>query len=78
MHSYDGMKKIDLEVALDEYLTKNSSQFATDARFTPFYKRRSETSPVKKEASSTLSDVETKVKQVKRRVTKAAEELVAT
>ena len=79
MRSYDGMKKSDLELALDEYLNKNSSQFASDSRYTSFYKsRRSESSPVKKEASSVLSDVDAKVKSVKRRVTKAAEELGVT
>ncbi|KAH6722531.1 hypothetical protein DL95DRAFT_324623 [Leptodontidium sp. 2 PMI_412] len=75
---HDGMKKTELEVALDDYLTKNASQFSSDTQFAPFYKGRGGSSPVKKEASSAISDIETKVKSVKRRVTKAAEELVAT
>ena len=70
------MKKTELESALDEYLTKNASQFSSDSRFSSFYNRRSASSPIKKEASSALSDVETKVKQVKRRVTKAAEDFI--
>lgn len=77
-HRHDGMKKTELEVALDDYLTKNASQFSSDTQFAPFYKGRGGSSPVKKEASSAISDIETKVKSVKRRVTKAAEELVAT
>jgi hypothetical protein len=77
-HRYDGLKKTEIEVALDEYLTKNASQYSGEARLAPFYKRRSDSSPIKKEASSALSDAETKPKSVKRRVTKAAEDLVAT
>lgn len=77
--SHDGLKKTDLEVELDDYLTKNSSQYSSDSRFASFYnKRRSESSPVKKEASSALSEIDSKAKQVRRRVTKAAEDLVAT
>ena len=76
--SYDGLKKTQIEIALDDYLTRNSSRFSGEARLAPFYKRRSESSPVKKEASSAFLGIETKVKSVKRRVTKAAEELVAT
>jgi len=75
-HRYDGLKKAELEVALDDHLTKNASQYSGEARLAPFYKKHS--SPIKKEASSALSDAETKTKSVKRRVTKAAEELVAT
>ncbi|KUJ11829.1 uncharacterized protein LY89DRAFT_623990 [Mollisia scopiformis] len=74
---YDGLKKTELEVALDEYLTQNASQFSSETRLAPFYKR---SSPVKKEpsTSSALAEIDSKVKSVKRRVTKAAEELVAT
>ncbi len=79
-HSYDGMKKTEIEVALDEYLTENASQFSSETRLAPFYKRRSESSPVKKESStsSALAEIDSKVKSIKRRATKAAEELVAT
>jgi hypothetical protein len=72
---YDGLKKSELEIALDDYLSKNSSTLSSDTRLIPFYKRRSESSPIKKEISSALSDGEAKTKQVKRRATKAAEEL---
>lgn len=72
------MKKTELELELEDYLTKNSAQYSSDSRFTSFYKRHSNSSPVKKEAASALSDVESKAKQVRRRVTKAVEDLGAT
>lgn len=74
------MKKTDVEVALDEYLRHNESTYGSDARLQPFYKTRGrgDSSPVKKELTSALSDVESKLRTTKRRVTKAAEELVAT
>jgi hypothetical protein len=80
LRSYEGQKKTDIEVGLDEYLTKNAAAYSSDPRLAPFYKTRrgGESSPVKKEASSILSDAETKVKQVKRRVTKVAEEFLPT
>ena len=76
---HDGLKKTELELSLEDHLTANSSKYSNDSRFTSFYnKRRSESSPIKKEASSALSDVETKAKAVRRRVTKAADELIGT
>jgi hypothetical protein len=80
LHSYEGQKKTDIEVGLDEYLTKNAATYSSDSRLAPFYKTRrgGESSPVKKEASSILADAETKVKQVKRRVTKVAEDFLPT
>ncbi|TVY93779.1 hypothetical protein LAWI1_G000585 [Lachnellula willkommii] len=77
---YDGLKKTEIEVALDQYLRENADQYSGEARLTPFYKTRgrSESSPVKKELTSALSDVESKVRTTKRRVTKAAEEVIAT
>jgi hypothetical protein len=71
---HDGLKKTELELELEDYLTKNSAKYSSDSRFTSFYKRRPDSSPVKKEAGSALSDVESKAKQVRRRVTKAAED----
>lgn len=72
----EGLKKTELETSLEEHLSANSSKYSNDPRFATFYnKRRSESSPVKKEASSTMTDV---AKVAKRRVTKASEELLAT
>jgi len=80
LRRYDGLKKDDITVALDEYLRENADKYSGETRFSPFYKTRgrSESSPVKKEATSALSDVESKVRTTKRRVTKAAEEVIAT
>ncbi|RDW80029.1 hypothetical protein BP6252_04667 [Coleophoma cylindrospora] len=72
---YDGMKKTDLELALDDYLTKNSTELSSDTRLQPFYKRRSESSPIKRETSTVMGDGETTVKRVRRRATKVAEEI---
>ena len=79
-HSYDGLKKTEIEVALDDYLTENAAQFSDEARLEPFYRTRGRGnhSPVKKEAASIVSDITDKAKVVRRRVTKAAEELLAT
>jgi hypothetical protein len=59
---------------LEGYLISNPS-LSNDTRVAPFFKRRTESSPVKKEVSNALSDGEKTVKSVKRRVTKAADEL---
>jgi hypothetical protein len=75
LRSSDGLKKNDIETELENYL-KNNPSLSTDTRVAPFYnKRRSESSPVKKEVSSALSDGEKVAKSVKRRVTKAGDEL---
>jgi hypothetical protein len=68
------LKKTDIETELESYLESNPS-LSTDPRVAPFYKSRSKSSPVKKEVSSAVSDGEKTIKSVKRRVTKAADEL---
>ena len=64
---------------LEKYLASNPS-LPSDTRVAPFYNRRSEGkgSPVKKEVASALTDGEKAIKSVKRRVTKAADELTNT
>ena len=71
---YDGLKKAELEVALDDYLRSNSSQFISDTRLTPFYKRRGDSSPVKKETPSIVSVAENNVKSARKRVNKIVED----
>lgn len=71
------MKKTDLELALDDYLTKNSTELSSDTRLQPFFKRRSESSPIKREASTTMAEADTTVKRVRRRATKVAEEIAS-
>lgn len=69
-NSYYGMKKSELEVALDDYLTDGASQFASDPKLQGYYNRsRTAGSPVKREAPE--------LKSARRRVTRAAEEIVA-
>jgi len=66
--SYDGLKKGDLEVSLDEYLSENATQFSTDPKVAPYYNSRAKAigSPVKKEAPE--------LKVAKRRATKAPQD----
>lgn len=68
------MKKTDLELALDDYLSQNAEQLSADTRLQGFYKRRLESSPIKKEMSGTAEPETGLVKRVKRRATKAADE----
>ncbi|PQE05844.1 cupin -type protein [Rutstroemia sp. NJR-2017a BVV2] len=70
---YDGVKKTELEVALEDYLVENASRLGTDTRLQPYYHRRSAGSPVKKEPSSILSDIDSK--RSLRRRTKLMEEI---
>ena len=69
------MKKTEVEVALDSYLKQNATAHSDNPKLEPFYRRRSESSPVKKEMQTILSDVEKNLRSVRRKVAKAAEEL---
>lgn len=71
LKDYDGLKKNDLELQLDEYISDNATQFQSDPRFAPYFSSRARTagSPVKKEAADLI-------KVTKRRVTKAIEESI--
>jgi hypothetical protein len=68
------LKKTDIETELETFLKSNPS-LSTDTRVAPFFKSRSQSSPVKKEVSNVLSDGEKALKSVKRRVTKASDDL---
>lgn len=70
------MRKTDLEIELNDFLSKNASKFRDDERFSPFYRRRSESSPVKKEINALAEEAGATLRSVKRRVTKVAEEMV--
>jgi hypothetical protein len=67
------VKKTELEVALEDYLVENASRLGSDTRLQPYYHRRSVGSPVKKEPSSILSDIDSK--RSLRRRTKLMEEV---
>ncbi len=69
---FDDLKKSELEQLIDDHLSSNAHKYSNDTRFRHYYKRRSETSPVKREASTSLADMGGRTK---RRVTKAAEEM---
>lgn len=66
----DGLKKTDLEVALDDHLAENQHH-SSNPKAAPYYQSRSRAigSPVKKEAPPTESR--------RRRAAKAAEEALA-
>ncbi|KAK5662726.1 hypothetical protein OQA88_6133 [Cercophora sp. LCS_1] len=70
LKDYDGLRKNDLEVQLDEHIADNSTVFQSDPRFAPYFSSRARTagSPVKKEAPE--------LKVSKRRATKAADDLI--
>lgn len=72
--STDKLKKADLEVALDEYLSENQSRFGTHPKAAPYYQSRARAigSPVKKELPPAA---EPKVN--KRRAAKVAEKTIA-
>jgi len=65
---YEGLKKTEIEVGLDEYLVANATTYSSDPKLAQFYKtKRGFESPMKKE-TSLVEQVETKAKAVKRRV----------
>ncbi|KAI9649462.1 hypothetical protein NHQ30_002038 [Ciborinia camelliae] len=68
----DGIKKTELEIALEVYLVENESQLSNDTRLIPYYNRRSGASPVKKEPSSAHEDMDTK-RSLRRRTRLASE-----
>ncbi|KAK8099176.1 cupin -type protein [Apiospora kogelbergensis] len=67
--NYESFKKAELELALDEFLAENSTQFIADPKFAPYYSSRNRAagSPIKR-------DLDDKPRVSKRRLTKAIEE----
>ncbi|KAH6655421.1 hypothetical protein BKA67DRAFT_515561 [Truncatella angustata] len=85
LKNYEAFKKPELELALDEYLAENSTQFASDPRVAPYYSARDRAisspvkrgaSPIKRGSTASATPVET-LRVTKRRVTKAIEDAVA-
>lgn len=64
------MKKNDLELQLDEYISDHASQFQSDPKFSSYFSSRARTvgSPIKREAPE--------LKVSKRRATKATEDSI--
>ncbi|KAI9887984.1 MAG: hypothetical protein M1823_000241 [Watsoniomyces obsoletus] len=82
LKDYEHLKKIDLEIVLDQYLRENEVTLSKHSVFNPFYTRhRSGASPTKRDSGAMTSGVvavelETKpVRSRTRRATKAAEEV---
>ncbi|KAI0870878.1 hypothetical protein GGS24DRAFT_88182 [Hypoxylon argillaceum] len=75
LKNYDALKKVDLELALDEYLAENTATFQSDLKLANYYASRARTigSPIKKDVDAPVE----KPKAPRRRVTKAAEEVTA-
>ncbi|KAL8935822.1 MAG: hypothetical protein Q9216_005238, partial [Gyalolechia sp. 2 TL-2023] len=76
MKDFDNLLKIDLEIALDDFLRTNQSRLQNDPQVSGFYKRIG--SPVKRESggAATTSVVEEVKKPKQRRQTlKAREEI---
>ena len=71
--SVDRYKKIDLEVALEEYLRAHWGSLSQDPKVAPFFAGVDPLSPVKREPGS----VEEKVKRPRRQTLKAREDLEA-
>jgi hypothetical protein len=76
LENFETFKKTDLEVALDDYLEENSSRFSSNPDVSGYFNSRSKAmgSPVKKEAPA-KDEAASALKVVKRRVTKAAEDI---
>jgi hypothetical protein len=68
------LRKTELELAIDEYLSENASRYQLDPRFQDYFKSRARAggSPIKKE---TLAAPDLKVSR--RRAPKPVEEIVA-
>jgi hypothetical protein len=69
--SYEGLKKAELEILLDEYMRAHRERLSKEERYSPYYKRVD--SPTKRDSSTSVALVETKTP--KRRITKAKEEI---
>ncbi|KAI1806075.1 hypothetical protein F4811DRAFT_187930 [Daldinia bambusicola] len=75
LRNFESLKKPELELALDEYLAENSSTFSSDPKLANYYSSRARTagSPFKRDAPDGAVE---RLKVAKRRVTKAAEEII--
>lgn len=74
MHRSEGLRKPELELVIDEYLSDHASKFQLDPRFQDYFKSRARAggSPIKKETFA-ASDM----KVSRRRAPKPTEEIVA-
>ncbi|KAK3903130.1 hypothetical protein C8A05DRAFT_43572 [Staphylotrichum tortipilum] len=79
LKNYEGMRKSELELALDEHLSDNAPRYQADPRFQDYFKSRARAggSPVKKESATAAAAQVTEVKVSRRRTIKPVEEPVA-
>ncbi|KAI1112174.1 hypothetical protein F5Y14DRAFT_463773 [Nemania sp. NC0429] len=73
LKNIDSLKKVELELALDEYLAENTATFQSDPKLANYYASRARTigSPIKKDVDAPPE----KLRVARRRLTKAAEEI---
>ncbi|KAH0498928.1 hypothetical protein TgHK011_006154 [Trichoderma gracile] len=92
--NYDGLKKTELESALDDFIAGNSSRFSSRSDLSGYFNSRTKAmgSPVKRESKEPKEakepkeskeqplkeELEKTLKTAKRRVTKAAEDIMST
>ncbi|GAP84490.1 hypothetical protein SAMD00023353_1100050 [Rosellinia necatrix] len=71
LKQFDSLKKVELELALDEYLAENAATFQLDPKLAPYYASRARTigSPIKKDVDAPVE----KAKAPRRRTTKVEE-----
>lgn len=77
MNSYESLKKVELEAALDDYLAEQSERLSARSDLQGYYNSRSKAlgSPVKRE--SIKDEGEKALKVVKKRASKVADEIAA-
>ena len=68
------MKKADLEAALDNYMRANKDTLSKNSALASFYKRID--GPARKETTVSSSVTEVKTPAIKKRVSKAKDEIV--
>ncbi|GAB1315067.1 Rho termination factor N-terminal domain-containing protein [Madurella fahalii] len=74
LKDYEGLRKSDLELVLDEYLSEHATQYQSNPKFNDYFKSRARAggSPIKKEIAPPPE-----MKPSRRRSTKPTEEIVA-
>lgn len=78
-NSYDGLKKVELEAALDDYLAEHTERLSGRSDLQGYYNSRSKAlgSPVKRERETVKDETDKAVKVVKKRASKVAEDVSA-
>ncbi|KAI3317999.1 hypothetical protein HD806DRAFT_513380 [Xylariaceae sp. AK1471] len=73
LQNYDSLKKVELELALDQYLAENAAAFQSDPKLANYYASRARTvlSPIKKDVDGPVERLRA---ARRRRETKASEE----